>query len=730
MTKKMLFAVIGMAVFVSGAAYDSSSAAAATCDPATLMRVRFGQRSAAVGNFQACLIQMGYSIPAGATGYYGMQTRSAVISFYKGAMSFQHDGYYIGPQGIVLLKQRTTMMASVDTSGEGFKKIASKEELVNYLQLAASVSSARSTGVGLGLPLIIRESFPIPSPIAVESADRVSDTTVQVKGIDEPDIVKVDDKTLYVAGSELYYIMERPVVGVEGGAVAPSIYPPQYDPPKTKLITVFPPADMALKSKIETSGDLLLLRDKKILTVFSSDKVVGYNVADTANPKEIWNKKLDQNTSIVSSRLYNGKIYLVTRTYVNQPDPCPIRPLGGIVIECFEMYRPVKVLPIDASFTAMVLNPETGTVEKELSFLGSTQDSIVYMSPQSLYITYYYPEPIAKLTVKAMIERGSSVFPVSVIEEVKRVDAYSISDEAKAVELQIILDRYYRIVSPDERIKVENNWNNQLQAYIKAHRRELEKTTIVKIPLDTFTIGATGSVPGYPVNQFALDEYQGNLRIAVTVGERGNWWWGWRAQESANDVYVLNGSMSPIGSIQDLGLSERIYAARFIGDRGYLVTFRQIDPFYVLDLSNPQNPKRVGELKIPGYSSFLVSLGTNKILGIGQEQNQVKVAIFDVANPTAPMEKDTYILAEGWSEVLSNHKAFLLDEKHSVFFIPGGQGGYVFSYAGDKLTLTKAISGYDVKRAVYLDDYMYIVSADRIVVFNENTWEKVKEFAF
>lgn len=719
-----VFALVGMGIFTS------SSVNAATCDPGMLARVRLGQRSAAVINFQACLIQAGYSIPAGPTGYYGQQTRTAVIAFYKGAMSIRHDGLYIGPQGTQILKQRAGVKVSVDTSGDGLKKISSREDLKNYLLLSDLAKNTYNKGLSLqtmaegGTP---PAATPALGAMDSASAGRVSETTVQVKGIDEPDIIKVDDKTIYMAGSEMYHIMG----GVADSRVAPSIYPPpQYNAPKASLIQAFPPANMALKSKINSSGEMLLVKDKKILTVFGNNSITAYNVADTANPKEIWNTKLDQNTAVVSSRLHNGKIYLVTRTYVNQIDPCPIMPMAGIVIDCLEMYRPSKIMPVDASFTAMVLNPETGKAEKELSFIGSTEDAMIYMSPNALYAAYYHAEPIAKLSIKAMLERGSSVFPASVIDEIRKVEGYSISDEAKAVELESILNKYYSRVSKDERLKIENNWNNQLQAYIKERRRELEKTTIVKIPLDTFTVGATGSVPGYPVNQFALDEYQGNLRVAVTVGERGSWRWGWGGQEAANDVYVLNSSLAIIGSIKDLGLSERIYAARFVGDKGYLVTFRQIDPFYVLDLSNPQNPVRKGELKIPGYSSYLVPLAPNKILGIGQENNQVKAAIFDVTNPANPVEKDKYILSESWSEILGNHRAFLLDEKHSVFFIPGGEGGYVFSYVGDKLTLVRAIEGYDVKRAVFMDDYLYIVSSDKIAVFDEKTWAKVKDFSY
>jgi len=149
----------------------------------------------------------------------------------------------------------------------------------------------------------------------------------------------------------------------------------------------------------------------------------------------------------------------------------------------------------------------------------------------------------------------------------------------------------------------------------------------------------------------------------------------------------------------------------------------------VLDLSEPRAPKLAGELKIPGFSSYLHPLAQNRILGVGQEGGQVKLSLFDVSTAAEPKEADQYLLAEGWSEVSNTHHAFLQDDKHKAFFIPGGQGGYIFSYAGDKLTLKKAVSDIRARRALFINDYFYIVGEDKIIVLNESDWERVNEVA-
>ncbi|OYT35502.1 MAG: hypothetical protein B6U87_00240, partial [Candidatus Aenigmarchaeota archaeon ex4484_52] len=219
----------------------------------------------------------------------------------------------------------------------------------------------------------------------------------------------------------------------------------------------------------------------------------------------------------------------------------------------------------------------------------------------------------------------------------------------------------------------------------------------------------------------SLDEYNNYLRTATTSGQWSN---------SFSDIYVLDNDLNIVGSVRDLGKTEKIYSVRFLQDNAYVVTFRKIDPFYVLDLSDPLNPELKGELKIPGYSSYLHPIEKNKILGIGKEDSKIKISLFDVSNPENPVEVDKYILNEYWSDILNTHHAFLLDKKHNIFFLPGRKGGYVFSYENDKLHLKKTISNISAKRAIYIDDCLYIIGTDKIIVLDENKWEKIQDFDF
>jgi uncharacterized secreted protein with C-terminal beta-propeller domain len=317
----------------------------------------------------------------------------------------------------------------------------------------------------------------------------------------------------------------------------------------------------------------------------------------------------------------------------------------------------------------------------------------------------------------------------------EKTASLDISKRAKDVEVQYIWENFYNSFEDhDQRLKLENDINNRFSDYYKVNFRSFESTGIVKISLDGLAVQNQGEVAGRPLNQFCLDEHKGNLRIATTAGNRGlNIWLSginFSNTQSANDVYVLDKNLKQIGAVKDMGLGERIYSARFIGDRGYIVTFRQTDPFYVLDLSNPANPKLKGELKIPGYSGYLHPLADNIILGVGQEDWKLKMSLFDVSDPNNPKEIDKYLMQESYSEAINNHKAFLQDAKHKVFFLPGGSGGYVFGYEGNRLKLVKAVSDINARRAIFINDYMYIIHDNGLVVLDETKWEKVKELDF
>ncbi|MFH1142515.1 MAG: beta-propeller domain-containing protein, partial [Candidatus Uhrbacteria bacterium] len=332
------------------------------------------------------------------------------------------------------------------------------------------------------------------------------------------------------------------------------------------------------------------------------------------------------------------------------------------------------------------------------------------------------------LVVEFFNEEAYNLVSTEALQRIRNLEVYEISDQAKMVEFQVILDDYLNSLDEDDRLMFENEFENRMDTFLDERKRELTRTGIVRIDPDNLSIKATGEVPGYPLNQFSLDEWDDHLRIATTVGGSGLWGWMFSSStESENDLYVLNDNLKVTGQVQGLAEGERIYSARFIEDKGYLVTFRQTDPFYVFDLSNHKKPAMVGELKIPGYSSYLHPLAEDLILGVGMEDSKVKLSLFDVSDPTDPVEVSKYMLDEYWSDVLETHHAFLHDSKFGVFFMPGSQGGYIFSYEDDNLQLEKAVAGINAKRAIYVNDNLYIFGQDEIVVLDENTWERVGE---
>ncbi|QNM06107.1 beta-propeller domain-containing protein [Qiania dongpingensis] len=163
-------------------------------------------------------------------------------------------------------------------------------------------------------------------------------------------------------------------------------------------------------------------------------------------------------------------------------------------------------------------------------------------------------------------------------------------------------------------------------------------------------------------DQFSLDQYQGHLRLVATVDDYQN-------GGETNSLYVMDENLDIVGSIHNLAPGEQIYSARFMGDTGYFVTFRQMDPLFSVDLSDPENPKIMGELKITGFSSYLHFYESDKLLGIGREVNPrtgafegIKLSMFDIGDPYDVKELDKTVLedADG-TAVLNNHKAALID---------------------------------------------------------------------
>jgi len=196
---------------------------------------------------------------------------------------------------------------------------------------------------------------------------------------------------------------------------------------------------------------------------------------------------------------------------------------------------------------------------------------------------------------------------------------------------------------------------------------------------------ASGGVAGHIVDQFSLDEATtGHFRVASTISTRtADPFSPWGQTQTANRVTVLEetaGRLVEVGKTEDLAPGERIFSARFFGNKGYLVTFRQVDPFFTLDLSDPKNPRKVGELKIPGFSTYLHPVDDNHVLAIGSyvpengdwQQRAIKLSLFDVTNFAQPVEKYSQLVgtASAYSEAQYDHKAFNYFAAKKLLAIP------------------------------------------------------------
>jgi inhibitor of cysteine peptidase len=205
---------------------------------------------------------------------------------------------------------------------------------------------------------------------------------------------------------------------------------------------------------------------------------------------------------------------------------------------------------------------------------------------------------------------------------------------------------------------------------------DFDKTSIYRIHIDGDQVEyvANGEVPGMMLNQFSMDEYDGYFRVATTTYQPAQ----------RNNVYVLNMALNITGSLENLAPGESIHSARFMGARGYLVTFKKTDPLFVIDFSNPQNPEVLGELKISGYSDYLHPYDATHLIGIGKAAvdaegedfawyQGIKIALFDVSDVNHPVEVgNPYVIGDRGTDspVLSDPKAFLFDESRNLLVIP------------------------------------------------------------
>jgi uncharacterized secreted protein with C-terminal beta-propeller domain len=633
------------------------------------------------------------------------------------------------------------------------KKFSSYDELTNFIKSNTEVSSyyggfggeVMTTTAGVAKTTTAESTnAPLaPSPSGGQVSSDYSNTNIQVEGVDEADIVKNDGKYIYTVSGN-----------------------------KVVIVSAYPPENANIVSEIELDGtpqEIFINKDKLIVfgygdysytktmampeigimppRYYSPKTFVNmYDVTDRANPVLTRNVSVDGN--YFDSRMIGDYVYLIANDPVNYGEPNPI-PMP--VIQSGSVSKTIAASDVyyfdspDTSYVfTNVISINTQNDNEELNsktFLMGYSENL-YVSTSNIYVIY-----TKRLSEYDFYDRilDEAVIPAVSVQEQVKISAIRDSNITKYEKMQQIsksLQDYLDSLGPENGAQVMKTIQDDLQKVQVEISKEMEKTIIHKISINNGNIEyqTNGEVPGYTLNQFSMDEYNNNFRIATTTGN-------WQA-ESLNHVYVLDNNLQIIGKLEDLAHGEKIYSVRFLGEKGYLVTFRQMDPLFVIDLSNPTNPTVLGYLKIPGVSNYLHPYDETHVIGVGvdaTEQGRVqgmKLSLFDVSDVSNPKEISKYIIGERgtYSEALNDHKAFLFSKSKNLLVIPVSlaekdyqqtwQGAYVFNVdlsngfvlkgriTHENETINKTDYYYDyqsqIRRSLYMDDVLYTLSGKMI----------------
>ncbi len=541
------------------------------------------------------------------------------------------------------------------------------------------------------------------------SGDDYSQTNVQETDVDESDKVKTDGTYLYVSNAQTVSIVKAApadqmavVATIAVGGTVDSLY--LYN---NILAILYRPNGGAG----ENWGGADVIGNVEIglpywVSVNSEAGLMLVDVSDQSHPSFV--KDIVTDGLFVSSRLITGKLHLVQQFL-------PDLPRLYLYHDGTEKDRQMRInanTQVLQSITINELLPGYRTFDQGKNPVASGQ--LVEAE------NFYRPgEPsggsVATITTFDLDDPLSSFRSVGVVADVHTIYASTQS-------LYLTATR----------------WNGgeastQTTETVPGYGTDIHKFDITG---DTVQSAGSGSVMGMILNQFSLSEYLGILRIATTTGS--SW-----AGDAANHVFCLQadgGELSVIGKLEDLAPGESIYAVRFIGDRGFLVTFVKVDPLFTLDLSDPAQPLKIGELKVPGYSDYIHLLGDNHLLTIGKDTQLengtayyqgVQLSIFDIsdfANPTL-LHKEIIGDRGSHSEALWDHKAFTYWAVKGLLAIPIDlyehqtipQHAYTVgakTFSGLYVYRITTTSGFeklggiktsttDWKRGVFIDDTVY-----------------------
>ncbi|MBT8193362.1 MAG: beta-propeller domain-containing protein [Acidimicrobiia bacterium] len=479
-----------------------------------------------------------------------------------------------------------------------------------------------------------------------------STTNVQEAGVDEPDIIKTDGDFIYAIASGTLYVID--VTG---------------EPTVTDSL------------RLENGWGEILLAGDRIIVLSSQHGAVpdvrGFPEAGIAAPTD-----------------YYGGTPVSVLTEIDVSDPTDISLVRTLFLDggyiSARMSGDVARIVVRSYPTGLVWEyPQGGGLLAEIKAKNANRD-IIDASTLENWIPYYVLEEADGTTSDGLLIdcadayrpqefAGLGMLTVVTVDLSEGLEPDAVGVLAEGDTVYASTDALY--VASRQWVDWNDLTEDEIEARVSGEYTEIHKFDISD-PRDT-VYRASGKVDGFLLNQFSMSEHDGYLRVATT--NQAPWWGGRGDQTSESFVNVLaenGGELEVVGTVGGLGKGEQIYSVRFMGDVGYVVTFRQTDPLYTVDLTDPANPTVVGELKILGYSAYLHPLGDGLLLGVGQDATEegrvlgTQVSIFDVSDPANPTRIHQYTMKDGHSDVEFDHRAFLYWEPTATAVIPVQRWGW------------------------------------------------------
>jgi uncharacterized secreted protein with C-terminal beta-propeller domain len=516
-----------------------------------------------------------------------------------------------------------------------------------------------------------------------------SDTNTQVNGVDEADFVETDGRYIYTA---------------RGGQ-----------------LTIVDTGDLSVASQAQLSGYAVgqYLSGDRLTVVTQTGSgwygpmvrpapgyhwgpwtpqttVTVYDITDRAAPVVVTQTTFDGDYQ--SSRSVDGVVYLVLGRSVNLPAPAyteTVRPPKGDPIYLYDGPA-VNSTQLDApTLSAKIMPPYPGggpTVYRTYETWDQYVARVGYSIVEDSLPHVYSVDAEGNLTDLGVLAGAEDIVRPQSGDQSSLVTVVTV-DSAAAEGNSSFSDSVATMVS---------GWGsavymNQGALYVATSQgRDTGSGWTTDTHIDRFTAsgtelewGGSGTVSGTLINQFAMDEKDGYLRVATQTNDSSIVDGVWRNEQSSG-VYVFDtagGTLTQVGSLTGLAPGEHLYAVRYEGDTAYLVTFLQTDPLFVIDMSDPQNPILLGELVIPGFSNYLQSVGDGLLLGIGQEREpgtwntHLIASLFDITDPSTPIQIDRDFLDADsqWSssEAQFDHHALLYSAEDGLLVVPVSASGHV-----------------------------------------------------